>query len=86
MIRPAVPVSTLPLAYLVTAVLYNFTEAAFKGMHPVWIVFFLAVIWLPRDAEGLDHQIRKSRGGQPHAGAPASVAFQLGDHHAPHDR
>jgi hypothetical protein len=34
----------------VSAVLYNFTEAAFKGMHPVWIAFFLAVVRLPRVA------------------------------------
>jgi hypothetical protein len=38
----------LKLAYLVAAVLYNLTEAAFKGMHLVWIAFFLAVIRPPR--------------------------------------
>jgi hypothetical protein len=31
-------------------VLYNLTEAAFKGMHLVWIAFFLAVIRLPQSA------------------------------------
>jgi hypothetical protein len=31
-------------------VLYNLTEAAFKGIHLVWIVFFLAVLQLPRVA------------------------------------
>ena len=40
----------LRLAYLVAAVLYNFTEAAFKGMHLVWIIFFLAVVRGPRPA------------------------------------
>lgn len=30
------------LAYLVVALLYNLTEAAFKGLHPVWIAFMLA--------------------------------------------
>jgi O-antigen ligase len=32
----------IQLAYLVVAVLYNLTEAAFKGLHPVWIAFMLA--------------------------------------------
>jgi O-antigen ligase len=40
----------LRLAYLTAAVLYNLTEAAFKGMHLVWIVCFLAVIRVPRFA------------------------------------
>jgi len=40
----------LRLAYLTAAVLYNLTEAAFKGVHLVWIVCFLAVIRVPRFA------------------------------------
>jgi O-antigen ligase len=38
----------LKLAYLTASLLYNLTEAAFKGMHLVWIAFFLAVLRLPR--------------------------------------
>jgi hypothetical protein len=38
------------LAYLVAAVLYNFTEAAFKGIHLVWIASLLALVYLPRAA------------------------------------
>jgi len=34
----------------VAAVLYNFTEAAFKGMHIIWIIFLLAVVRGPRPA------------------------------------
>jgi O-antigen ligase len=43
-------IGRLKLAYLGAAVLYNLTEAAFKGMHLVWIAFFLAVIRLPQSA------------------------------------
>ena len=33
---------SLKLSYLVAAIVYNFTEAAFKELHPVWIAFLLA--------------------------------------------
>ena len=38
---------SLRLAFFVAAVLYNLTEAAFKVIHPVWIVFLLAVTVVP---------------------------------------
>jgi exopolysaccharide production protein ExoQ len=38
------PEGTLCLAYFVVAVVYNFTEAAFKMMSPVWICFLLATV------------------------------------------
>jgi len=37
----------LRLAYFVVAAVYNLTEAAFRELHPVWIVFLLAVIVVP---------------------------------------
>jgi hypothetical protein len=37
----------LKLAYFVVAVIYNLTEAAFKVMHPVWIVFLLSISVVP---------------------------------------
>jgi O-antigen ligase len=37
----------LKLAYFLTALLYNWTEAGFKVMHPVWIVFLLSVAVIP---------------------------------------
>jgi exopolysaccharide production protein ExoQ len=40
----------LRLALLMAALLYNLTEAAFKVMHPVWIIFILAVMATPRAA------------------------------------
>lgn len=41
---------TIRLAYLATAIVYNFTEAAFKVMNPVWIAFTLAVTAVPEAA------------------------------------
>jgi len=38
---------SLRLAFLVIAPIYNLTEAAFKVMNPVWILFLLAVTALP---------------------------------------
>ena len=40
-------VASLRLAYLVVALIYNLTEAAFKGVHLVWIAFLLAVTVVP---------------------------------------
>ena len=37
----------LRLAYFAVAVIYNLTEAAFKGMHLVWIMFLLAATIVP---------------------------------------
>jgi exopolysaccharide production protein ExoQ len=41
-------VGRLKLAFLVAAVLYNLTEAAFKGIHLVWIASLIAVVYVPR--------------------------------------
>jgi O-antigen ligase len=38
----------LRLAYFVVAIAYNFTESAFKTLHPIWIAFLLAVVVLPK--------------------------------------
>ncbi len=35
------------LAYLVAAVVYNFTEASFKMLSPVWICFVWAIVSVP---------------------------------------
>ena len=37
----------LRLAYFVVAVIYNFTEAAFKELNLVWIFFLLAILAVP---------------------------------------
>jgi exopolysaccharide production protein ExoQ len=41
-------ISMLRIAYFVIAIVYNFTEGAFKMMAPVWIAFLLATMAVPR--------------------------------------
>jgi O-antigen ligase len=38
----------LRLAFFVSAIAYNFTESAFKTMNPVWFIFLLAAIAVPK--------------------------------------
>lgn len=38
---------TLRLAYLVVAIAYNFTEAGFRTMNPVWFFLLLAIVGVP---------------------------------------
>src|SRR2546427_4436350 len=47
----------LRLAFFVVALLYNVTEAAFRMMHPVWIVFLLAVVGKP-DPEPREERVK----------------------------
>jgi exopolysaccharide production protein ExoQ len=47
-VRRQAQAGSLRLAYFITAVAYNFTEAGFKMMHPVWIVFLLAIAVVPK--------------------------------------
>jgi exopolysaccharide production protein ExoQ len=42
-------VGPLRLAYFVVGVVYNFTEAGFRMLDPVWIAFLLAVMAVPGD-------------------------------------
>ena len=58
----------LRLAYFVIGIAYNFTEAAFKGMHPIWIIFMLATLTIPggwepvqRKKTRLESPVMKSR-------------------------
>jgi O-antigen ligase len=44
----------LRLAYLIVALLYNVSEAAFKVMHPVWITFIFAVVATPNSMRSED--------------------------------
>jgi hypothetical protein len=50
----------LRLALLMAALLYNLTEAAFKVMHPVWIIFILAVMATPRAARPRPTESRRA--------------------------
>src|SRR5437879_429202 len=38
---------SLKLAYFVVAATYNFTEAGFRMMDPIWIIFLLAITVVP---------------------------------------
>jgi O-antigen ligase len=46
-LRTMTQAASLRLAYFIVAVAYNFTEAGFKMMHPVWITFLLAAMVIP---------------------------------------
>lgn len=39
--------ANLRVAFFVAAVVYNISEAAFKGTNPLWTAFFVAVYWAP---------------------------------------
>jgi O-antigen ligase len=41
----------LRLAYFLVALIYNLTEAAFKGLNLVWIAFLLAIMVMPPAAD-----------------------------------
>ena len=43
-------IGTLLLAFFVATVVYNLTEAAFKGTDPIWLMFILATMALPKMA------------------------------------
>jgi len=36
------------LGFLAAFVLYNWTEAAFKALHPVWFVFYIIAMDYPK--------------------------------------
>jgi len=59
---------SLRLAFLVVAVIYNLTEAAFKVMNPVWILFLLSVTAVPDSASE-----KNSQKDSPPAGDPNGV-------------
>jgi O-antigen ligase len=44
---------SLLVAYILTVMVYNITEAGFRMLHPMWIFFLLAVIEASRIAAGV---------------------------------
>jgi exopolysaccharide production protein ExoQ len=42
-------IGKIKMAFFVVALVYNLTEHAFRELHPVWIVFLLAVVALPKE-------------------------------------
>jgi len=56
---------SLQLAFFTAALTYNFTEAAYKAMSPMWFVFLLAVVVVPNAPsiiEGYDVSRRSALG------------------------
>jgi exopolysaccharide production protein ExoQ len=47
-LRWRAPAASLFLAYFIVAVAYNFTEAGFKTMNPVWMTFLFAIMVTPK--------------------------------------
>jgi O-antigen ligase len=67
----------LRLAFLIIAPIYNLTEAAFKVMNPIWIIFLLVVTALPdlqRQEHGQKDPSQVTSGDNP---PPIPVAFKL---------
>jgi O-antigen ligase len=46
-LRSSSTIGRLKLAFFVVAAIYNLTEHAFRELHPVWIIFLLAVTVIP---------------------------------------
>jgi exopolysaccharide production protein ExoQ len=46
-VRRMAPAASLRLAYFIVAIAYNFTEAGFKTLNPVWITLLLATMVIP---------------------------------------
>ena len=61
-------VGAFKLAIVAVAVVYNMTEAAFKVMHPVLIVFLLAATAVPEDRATTADEA--TRGGTANSGPP----------------
>jgi exopolysaccharide production protein ExoQ len=51
----------LKLAYFVVAIIYNFTEAGFRMMYPVWITFLLAIMAVPKARVSFDERHQSPR-------------------------
>jgi O-antigen ligase len=47
-VRRQLQAGSLRLAYFIVAIAYNFSEAGFKMMHPVWIVFLISIAIVPK--------------------------------------
>jgi len=58
------PEAGLKLAFFVIALVYNLTEYAFRAVHPVWIMFLLAIIVVPNRSKIIARGGRSERQGQ----------------------
>lgn len=70
------PLSNLRLAYFIVAIAYNFTEAGFKMMHPVWIMLLLAIMAAPKVATpDAGPQLRPGRAEEGAGLKPVTAGF-----------
>ncbi len=37
------------MGFLITALVYNIAESAFKGLHLVWYIFLLISVYIPKE-------------------------------------
>jgi exopolysaccharide production protein ExoQ len=58
-------IGSLKLAFFVTAVVYNLTEAAFKSLNPVWLLFLSAIAIVPQRKSRKEHTCDSSNLTQP---------------------
>lgn len=47
----------LRLGYLFAIIFFNYTEATFKALHPLWTVFYIIAIVYPRPAQSQEEKI-----------------------------
>ena len=64
------------LGFVAAFVLYNWTEAAFKALHPVWFVFYIIAIDYPASpskimAAPADEELENPPPGEPLENQPA---------------
>lgn len=73
-VRENAPACGLMLAYFLTAIVYNFTEAAFfRMMTPIWVCFLLAVTRVPfPESNRVEARRGKSASRQRHGAGDAS--------------
>lgn len=65
------------MACFLAALIYNFTEAGFKMMNPVWVFFLMAVMALPTVAEPLSQPRPREEDMQSQPAWQSEAAYQL---------
>jgi len=80
MLRNEPQAASLAIAFFVAEIIYNFTEAGFRMMGPLWILFLLVILGMPKVAVSeAEHSLSPE-----YARIPANVeprAELVSDHH-----
>jgi len=74
---------TIMLAIMLAAAVYNFTEAAVKVVHPVWVYLLLAVSAVPAVADMTSPVASREKGSVAPAGDDYAAAMAYRDMHPP---